>query len=250
MNKNLIIYKAHDSRFADHENQLYETLESYARSCVANSKFEICFAKCNPTIKKSYFDADNKTFWVAASENYANAMRQKVLESLEYFFCNTEEYQNVFVTNLSTIVNNIQLERACNTEYDIQAVKGFYSWPIRLDQNQINYFFPSGAGMLINADTVRKIIKFSKQKNLENCPNFDDTFIGYCLHELDIDIKPLNRLDLATTQDCINAKNTNSFLNYSHIRIKTQDGQDFRDTDVEQKISKYIYEKIYYTENS
>ena len=244
MNKSIILYKAHDSRFAEHENSLYEGIESLIRTHVTgHPEFDVCFVKCNPDLEANVYDEKNMTFWVAEEENYSTALRNKVAFALHYFFVQNDfGYQSVFITNLSTIVNVKRLSKLLEKNAECQSVLGYYSWPpSRLPP--INYYFPSGAGCLLKKNTVSKYIDFLRGRNLNLYPKFDDTILGYALHHLNIPVTPIPRKDLLTVEDCTNLIIDEDLLEESHIRIKTSP----RDKQVELQIHVDIYNAIYET---
>ena len=240
--KTLIIYKAHDSKFANHHNDLYEGLEILVRKYILNSPyFDVVFVKNNPTLTKAhFFEKETHTLWFKNEENYAAALRAKVLNAFEYFFITkNSDYKNVFVTNLSTIVNTEKLEFECINNLGCSSDPGFYSWPLQTHTTMnINYYFPSGAGALFTSDLVKKVLQFKNKVNLNYCPNFDDTFIGYALYNLNERIYKLPRIDLSTNSSVTTALANKSYLEYSHIRVKL----DKRENELE--IHKEIYENL------
>jgi len=241
MNKSIILYKAHDARFANHENSLYENLEQLIRKhVVKNSTFDVCFVKNNPDIENNFYDETTHTYWVAADENYSDGLRHKILESLKYFFVKNNTYSNVFITNLSTVVNTNCLRPMLSKNVSCQSVKGYYSWK-HPGQKHVDYYFPSGAGTLLTRETVAKILDFSETKNLNVCPNFDDTFLGYALYHLNLHITELKRIDVLSKEDCARHLRSPKFLEYPHIRIKT----DPRDKNIELKTHEFAYNAIY-----
>ena len=129
------------------------------------------------------------------------------MSGFKFFYNN--DYDFVFKTNLSTIVNLKKLYdyiSIINNEQTVyEGVVGTYD----------NYKFCSGAGMLLNKKSVKIILE---NENLINSSWTDDIFIGYVLNKLN-NIQPsyvgLNRYDVTE-----NTIVTEDLKNYTHIRIK------------------------------
>lgn len=159
-------------------------------------------------------------------ENYWHSLAIKTLNGFDFFIKN--DYDLVFKTNLSTIINFNKFIKHCenvvkfrNTIYD--GVVGYSD----------GYKFCSGAGMLLNKKTANIVLQ-NKNKLNENWT--DDIFIGYILNKLNnINTNEgcMTRLDILNKYQNIDK---NQVLNTSHIRIKIRDG----DADI--KYSNIIHE--------
>jgi|694.fasta_scaffold20642_9 hypothetical protein len=145
-------------------------------------------------------------------EDYWYALLLKVIAGLEYFTQNN--FDLVFKTNLSTIMNFDKFYEYCeeiskDREYVYDGLVGHYK----------DYYFCSGAGILLNTKSVNLILD---NKNLLNETWTDDIFIGFVLNKLN-GIKPnyggINRFDIVTENFFFTKED---IRNNTHIRIKVR----------------------------
>lgn len=176
-----------------------------------NYPIDIKFLTTDQNIDTNYVIKNNDLI-SNCEENYWHSLLLKVLNGFDFFIKN--EYDLVFKTNISTIIN----------------FKKFYEYCLSLDKSRKfiydgvigkyqDYSFCSGAGMLLNKESVNLL--FNKL-DIVSDEWTDDIFIGYVLNKL-YDIEPcdlLNRFDILHKNTTI----TNELINsYSHIRIKIRD---------------------------
>lgn len=176
-----------------------------------NYPIDIKFLTTDQNIDTNYVIKNNDLI-SNCEENYWHSLLLKVLNGFDFFIKN--EYDLVFKTNISTIIN----------------FKKFYEYCLSLDKSRKfiydgvigkyqDYSFCSGAGMLLNKESVNLL--FNKL-DIVSDEWTDDIFIGYVLNKL-YGIEPcdlLNRFDILHKNTTI----TNELINsYSHIRIKIRD---------------------------
>ena len=176
-----------------------------------NYPIDIKFLTTDQNINTNYIVKNNELI-SNCEENYWHSLLLKVLNGFDFFIKN--EYDLVFKTNISTIIN----------------FKKFYEYCLSLDKSRKfiydgvigkyqDYSFCSGAGMLLNKESVNLL--FNKL-DIVSDEWTDDIFIGYVLNKL-YGIEPcdlLNRFDILHKNTTI----TNELINsYSHIRIKIRD---------------------------
>jgi hypothetical protein len=145
-------------------------------------------------------------------EDYWYALLLKVITGLEYFSQNN--FDLVFKTNLSTIINFDKFYEYCSQiskdrKYVYDGLVGNYQ----------DYYFCSGAGILLNTKSVNLILD---NKNLLNETWTDDIFIGFVLNKLN-GIQPnygnINRFDIVNENSIFTKEDIN---NNTHIRIKVR----------------------------
>jgi hypothetical protein len=144
-------------------------------------------------------------------ENYWDSLLIKSINGFEYFL--KSDYDLVFKTNLSTIINLDKFYYVCNTintskrKFIYDGFVGSYD----------DYKFVSGAGMLLNKNTVDLILQH-KNEISENWT--DDIFFGFILNKTH-NIEPLYgnllRYDVIGQNQIINEPLTKLA---THIRIK------------------------------
>lgn len=159
-------------------------------------------------------------------ENYWQALLTKTITGFKYF--SSKDYDLVFKTNLSTIINFDKFYEYC---LSVNCENFIYEGRVG---KHLDYEFCSGAGMLLNKKTVNLV--------LNNINKIDDTwtddiFIGYVLNKLN-GIQPiengLNRFDILSEITL-----TNEIKNYTHIRIK------IRKEDKDYFYSKKVFNILY-----
>ena len=162
------------------------------------------------------------------SEDYWTSLLKKVMNGFEYFI-NTD-YDLVFKTNLSTIINFDLFYELCQKifseeSYIYEGIIGEYE----------NYSFCSGAGMLLNRKSVELILK---NKNQIDDKWTDDIFIGFILNLNGV--RPtnnfLNRFDILKSSTNVNES---EIKKYSHIRIKIRQG--LIDSEMSKKVFNFLY---------
>jgi len=186
---------------------------------------DVLFLYSDKEINHDYIILNNNLI-SKCEENYWNALLIKTINGLKFFQDN--DYELVFKTNLSTILNVHKFYDYCsnlnNDNVIYEGRIGSYS----------NYLFCSGAGMLLNKKSVKIILD-----NLDKVDDTwtDDIFIGYILNKLN-GIQPiengLNRFDI--TSDIFLS---DYIKNYTHIRVK------IRELDKDVYYTNKVFEIIY-----
>jgi len=161
-------------------------------------------------------------------EDYWVALILKVINGFDYFIQN--DFDLVFKTNLSTIINFEKFYEYCeqiskSREFIYDGIVGNYQ----------DYFFCSGAGMLLNKPSVNLIL--NNKWRLDDTWT-DDIFIGFILNKLN-GIKPnegnISRLDIINK----NTKFTREdIINNTHIRVKVREHN--LDIEYSNLVNKYL----------
>ena len=175
-----------------------------------NFKFKFLYSDNN--ISDEYVVQGNNLI-TNCVEDYWVALILKVINGFDYFIQN--DFDLVFKTNLSTIINFDKFYEYCcqidnSREFIYDGTIGDYQ----------NYSYCSGAGMLLNKNSVNLILN-----NTEHLSESwtDDIFIGFILNKLN-KIKPcpsLSRFDIIKENQQFSKEN---ILNNTHIRIKVRIG--------------------------
>ena len=191
------------------------------------TNIDIKFLKCDKSLSNDFLVKKNEIF-CSCEENYWNSLLSKVISGFEFFMKN--DYDLVFKTNLSTIINVKPFLDYCesvkNKELVYDGVFSEYS----------DYLFCSGAGILMNRNTVKMVLD---NKKLIDSSWTDDIFIGYVLNKLNNIIPTydgLTRLDMIVPNSDVDL---NSLDNYTHFRFKIRDGH----SDIEN--SNKIFNSLY-----
>jgi hypothetical protein len=233
--KAAILFKSHDSRFAEYHNSLYQELENINRFYLKNiENVDVYYLKANPNLEQDiFYDIETKIIWIRSEENYYGSLKNKVLSSLRYLINEADkEYKYYFVTNLSTIVNvqSLLKEMVKATSVNCLAFVGSYIW------KGSSYYFPSGAGVIYEKGFLETLLKHEEKIDHNIYPESDDVFFGLLIKEKGLNITPLKRIDLL--KDTCNF--TSEIFEVSHIRVKFSNNRD-----AESIVHKKIYEAIY-----
>jgi hypothetical protein len=178
------------------------------------SKFniEFKFLYSDNTIEEKYQIKENNLI-TKCNEDYWYSLLLKVMSGFDFFIQN--DFDLVFKTNLSTIINFDKFYEYCcqidnSREFIYDGIVGDYQ----------NYSYCSGAGMLLNKNSVNLIL--SNKEHLSESWT-DDIFIGFILNKLN-NIKPspsLSRFDIIKENQQFSKEN---ILDNTHIRIKVRIG--------------------------
>ena len=224
MKKILILVMSHETD--DLVFKTYkETWDKIYNSINGKYNIDIKFLYSNPNIDNEYIILGDNLI-IKCSENYWDALLKKVISGFKFFYEN--DYDLVFKTNLSTIINFEKFNEHCNS-VDVNEV--VYEGAIGEYQD---YKFCSGAGMLLNKHSVSIILN-----NLDkiNSTWTDDIFFGYILNKLNGVIPKyngLNRYNIISDVDDIS-----EVKNHTHIRIKIREGN--KDVIYTNKVYDLIY---------
>ena len=191
--------------------------------------FEFLFLLSDENIPENYMVIDNSLISKCV-ENYWDSLLVKVMNGFDFFI--KSEFTMVFKTNLSTIINLETFQSFCdNFKPDREFIyDGFIG-------NYNDYKFASGAGMLLNKNSVRLILEHKNEVSKEWT---DDIFFGYVLHKKN-KIEPfygdLKRYDIIFENQIID---DTLVKESTHIRIKIRKGE--QDVTYTNKVYKLLYE--------
>ena len=239
MNKKiLIIIKSHDTDIVDYHGDTYRKIEEITRQYLSNvSEVDFVFVKANPSLKEErYHDSSKNIFWCKTEENYWEALKIKVLEAIEYFFyIEDKKYKHVFITNLSTFINAPALITEADNLNDMECatVVGKYSF------GGVNYSFPSGAGVLYSEKLIRRLYEYQAEVDHSKYPDTDDVFFGKIIHELNVRMKKIDRVDILQPI-ALDKVDKERLKNCSHIRIKVLQNREM-DINYHQSLSEFFY---------
>jgi hypothetical protein len=177
-----------------------------------NYSIDILFLYSDNNIHDEYVINDDKLISKCV-ENYWHSLLIKTINGFKYGY--EKNYDYVFKTNLSTIINYPKFYEYCNNidknrKYVYDGMVGRY----------YDYQFCSGAGMLLNKNSIKIILDNMDKISVDWT---DDIFIGYILNKLH-NISPcsaLTRFDIITHD----AKIKNEIIKeHTHVRIKVRKG--------------------------
>jgi len=225
MKKILILVMSHET-----EDEVFKTYKKTWENIISINKniypIDVLFLYSKNNIDYEYTIEQNNLY-SKCEENYWSSLLIKTISGFKFFYNN--DYDFVFKTNLSTIVN---FKKFYNHISTINNEGMVYEGVIGTHDN---YKFCSGAGMLLNKKSVKIILE---NENLINESWTDDIFIGYVLNKLN-NIQPvyngLNRYDVME-----NTIVTEDLKNYTHIRIKIR--KNNKDIYFTNEIFKKIYD--------
>jgi hypothetical protein len=197
-----------------------------------NPNIRAYFYKGHPDITQPAFLSDDNTLLVKIHDN-SETLYEKTFRAFEYFSGDLDKYDFVFRTNLSSFVYFPYYLEFCKSLPKTDccaAVVGIYDNGLE---------FPSGAGVTLSPDIVKRIIKERPQFEVP-----EDVVIGCALQKWGIPIINTQRLDILTEElfmklDSINTENKDIF----HIRLKNIEGKRQLDIRSYLKLLK-IYYKI------
>jgi hypothetical protein len=224
MKKILVLVMSHetnDETFKTYK-KVWEQKISYIRD---KYPIDILFLYADNNIETEYVVVENSLI-SKCEENYWSALLKKVLSGFKVF--NDGNYDLVFKTNLSTIINFDVFYDYCQSVnldgFIYQGNIGTY----------LDYKFCSGAGMLLNKKSVELILN-----NIDKIDETwtDDIFIGYILNKVN-NIEPtlggFNRFDILSDIPL-----NENIKKYTHVRIKIR--KDNKDIYYTNKVFDLIY---------
>lgn len=157
-------------------------------------------------------------------EDTLETVWDKTLMAFRYFEPHLSNYDFVFRTNLSSAVDFAKYFEFCGTLPKTEcctAVIGHHD----------GIPFPSGAGLTLSVDLVRRLLRDTPQK-LEQ----DDVTIGVALQTWGIDIQKANRGDYDTDRQAFRIHIPTEPV--FHYRVKSDNRQ--LDTQVLRRLSRYL----------
>ena len=223
MNRILVLVMSHKTN--DEIFKTFKKIWDQKIESIKNKFFvDILFLYSDNTINEEFIVVGNE-LTSKCEENYWQSLLTKTINGFNYF--NENDYDLVFKTNLSTIINFDKFYSYCNS---LNCDDFIYEGSVG---NYLDYQFCSGAGMLLNKKTVNIVLD-----NIDKIDDSwtDDIFIGHILNRLN-NIKPntnaLNRFDIISDIDLSDIKN------YTHIRIKIRENE--KDIYYANKVFNLIY---------
>jgi hypothetical protein len=215
--KILVLIMSHltdDSVFVNHK-KIWEKV--IYKSQDKNLPIDYLFLYSDDTIGTNFIVKKNELISNCV-ENYWDSLLIKTINGFDFFL--KSDYDLVFKTNLSTIINLDKFYNVCNN-IDTTTRNFIYDGFVGLYDD---YKFTSGAGMLLNKNSVNLILQ---HKNEISEQWTDDIFFGYILNKK-YNIQPL--YDELLRYDVINQNqsvNESLIKQSTHIRIKIRkDNQD------------------------
>ena len=207
-------------------NKIHEITELYCSKF--NNNIDYYYLHCDESIYNEIEFHNNIIKFKFTDDNYESLLI-KVIKAFNIF--KDKSYTNIMVSNVSSFLNIPVLLNLIDKDTPCLSHQGYnYSF-----KNKI-YNWPSGAGYILNIDTVRTLCDFFNKNNFiennklskdfcDNYPTTDDIFFGYFLYLNNIKITELERCNVINNNININ----DSLKNYSHFRVKTGDySTDFR----------------------
>jgi len=161
-------------------------------------------------------DVANKTLYVRGDECLIPGILHKTVEALSFFLGSGNEYDYVWRTNLSSVLDFAGLEKYLSA---ISLTKSLYAGYIGLGSlnNGSSTFFASGAGFLMSRDVAMYLVE---NKEFLRWDIIDDVAIGALL-EPRFGLKHLERCWVQSEQeDLVVAKDVFHFRceSYQHLR--------------------------------
>ena len=202
----IMSHKTDDNIFLNYKRIWDEQIQN-----LKYSNFEFKFLYSDENISEEY-EIQGNNLITKCVENYWTALLLKVINGFEYFI--QKDFDLVFKTNLSTIINFEKFHEYCeqiskSREFIYDGIFGNYE----------DYYFCSGAGMLLNKPSVNLIL--NNRWRIDNTWT-DDIFIGFVLNKLN-GIKPnegnINRFDIGSN---IPQFSKEDIINHTHIRVKVR----------------------------
>jgi hypothetical protein len=189
---------------------------------------DVLFLYSDENIDQDYTIIGNELY-TKCTENYWASLLLKAMSGFDHFV--KSDYDLVFKTNLSTIINLDKFYKCCESilnseEYVYHGVVGKYE----------NYEYISGAGMLLNKKSVNLIIGGKS----EITPQWtDDIFFGHILnrrHGITPKMLCMDRYNLIDQNQQVDPK---SVMDSSHIRIKVRSGN--KDVEFSNRVFEILY---------
>ena len=152
---------------------------------------------------------ENDTIFIKGVETYIPGCLDKTIKSIEYIIKTNIEFDFIFRTNLSSVVNLNKFFNLLNYDLDCAGVVGYIN----------NDRFISGAGMLISKKTCCNLI--DNKSILDYYNIMDDVSIGNFLTINKINITPFTRFESYNYEDNIELITTDLISEHYHFRCKS-----------------------------
>ncbi len=153
-------------------------------------------------------DEKENTIWIKGKETYIPGILEKTIISIEYLLKNNFEFDYIFRTNLSSVLDLNKLIKLVNdNNYEYAGVIN--------NKHIVSLKFVSGAGILLSKNTCIYIIN---NKNKLDYNKIDDVSIGKLLINY-LNLQELPRLDIYKYD--IDKINKDFIKDHFHFRCKT-----------------------------
>lgn len=189
-----------------HEEKNYNELELIWKSYMnTHPNISSFFLKLTPNTNHTYLN--NDTIYVKGTESLIPGILKKTIESLK-FVINTYEFDYVFRTNASSVLN----------------LNKFYNYILANNNIKcggiigtcVETKFISGAGILLNYDICNELVINENQLNYDI---IDDVAIGLYLCSKNYNFTPLKRFDFVNDPH-LSKNRQNTFNDNYHFRCK------------------------------
>ncbi len=198
---------------ANDNTQHYITMQNLWKSYMNTQKnIKSYFIKYKSEINEDILIDDN-TIYVKGYESYIPGCLDKTIKSIEFLLNQNINFNFIFWTNLSSVINLEKLYNILNDNINCAGVIGTIG----------NNSFISGAGILLNKNTCYDLIQ---NKDTLNYNILDDVSIGEFLRKKKYDLLPLTRFEAYNYQFNIDLITKEMLNNYYHFRCKS-DNQHF-----------------------
>lgn len=193
-----------------------------------NYNIDVLFLYSDSNLDKEY-EVINNELITRCEENYWDSLLIKAVNGFDYFMKN--DYDLVFKTNLSTILN---LDNFYNNCLSLNIDDGYiYNGFIGKYKN---FNFVSGAGMLLNKNSVNLILK---NKHEITSDWTDDIFFGFILnhkYKIEPTYNGLTRYDITYSHQNIE---DDLIKSSTHVRIKVR--KENKDLEFSNKVYLLLY---------
>ena len=164
------------------------------------------FIKFNPNIEQDVLE-EKSTIWIKGVESYIPGILEKTMISLKYLVENNVDFDYIFRTNLSSVINFNFLYNFITTNlieyggpqhaitYRQIARPKLDIYLKKIDPS--NRYFPGGTGIVMNLHCVKKLIEENANNNIDY-NIIDDVSIGLTLSKY-FKFTPIKRYDMIKT---------------------------------------------------
>jgi len=175
----------------------------------------------------------NDTIFIKGNESYIPGCLDKTIKSIEFLLKNIE-FDFVFRTNLSSVVNLNKLYSLLNNNIKYGGVIGYTDNESFQTHTNDRQQFVSGSGILISKDICNLIIN---NKSMLKYYVIDDVSLGELLQTLNINFTHLERYDVSN----YNYEFVNDIIvNHHHFRCKVNEDSE-KTVELMQKIINILF---------
>jgi len=193
------------------DNSIYLEMQKLWKTYMNNhNNITSYFIKYNSDLNDDII-IENDTIFIKGYESLIPGCLDKTIKSIEFLMESNIEFDFIFRTNLSSVVDLNKLYNLLNNNIEAAGIIGNYN-------NNINFI--SGAGILINKKICKLLI--NNKNNLNYNSLQDDILIGWFLTRVhNINITPLIRLEAYNYEDNIDLITNDLIKDYYHFRCKS-----------------------------